>query len=188
MSPEQARRLSERFAECQVEWRILGDAGARDAFLAEALGPAADLASPPPAHLAGDGRGFTLGEALIVETGSLVLSGSNPSARRVAFLAETHFALVAEEATHETLGEFLATSLPAGAGGLRDRWGHQLTLITGPSRTADIEKVLVLGAHGPRRLVLGTIPATLLSARFGPSMPAGERAPFGPSASTEQHD
>jgi len=29
-----------------------------------------------------------------------------------------------------------------------------MTLITGPSRTADIEKILILGAHGPRRLVV----------------------------------
>ena len=32
-----------------------------------------------------------------------------------------------------------------------------MVYITGPSRTADIEKVLVLGAHGPRRIVLGVV-------------------------------
>jgi L-lactate dehydrogenase complex protein LldG len=33
-------------------------------------------------------------------------------------------------------------------------WPSQLSVISGPSRTADIEKILVMGAHGPKRLVL----------------------------------
>ena len=35
-----------------------------------------------------------------------------------------------------------------------DKLPSMLSLTTGPSRTADIEKTLVLGAHGPRRLSL----------------------------------
>ncbi|MGA2788941.1 MAG: LUD domain-containing protein, partial [Verrucomicrobiota bacterium] len=33
-------------------------------------------------------------------------------------------------------------------------WPSTLSIITGPSRTGDIEKVLVLGAHGPKRLAV----------------------------------
>ena len=33
-------------------------------------------------------------------------------------------------------------------------WPSTLSVITGPSRTADIEKILVFGAHGPKRLVV----------------------------------
>jgi L-lactate dehydrogenase complex protein LldG len=39
--------------------------------------------------------------------------------------------------------------VPAGEGGRRPR---AMTFVTGPSRTADIEEVLLLGAHGPRAL------------------------------------
>jgi L-lactate dehydrogenase complex protein LldG len=33
-------------------------------------------------------------------------------------------------------------------------WGDYQVIVTGPSRTADIEKVLVIPAHGPRRLIV----------------------------------
>jgi L-lactate dehydrogenase complex protein LldG len=35
-----------------------------------------------------------------------------------------------------------------------DNWPSFMTLITGPSRTGDIERILVLGAHGPKKLTV----------------------------------
>ncbi len=114
---------------------------------------------------------------LIAESGTLILSARHAGARRAAFLAETHFALAAEERLYESLADYLAAIGAAPAAdpsAWRARAGHALTLITGPSRTADIEKTLVLGAHGPRRLILGTAPAALLRQRFEAGLLAAE--------------
>lgn len=168
MKAATAEALAKRFAESRSEWRQLQDAAALDAFLAEAGWTAGE-----PVGLLDDGRGFSLADALIIETGTLLLTARFPGARSGAFLAETHFALCAEENLIERLGDFLAAAGPRWL----ERCGHSLTLITGPSRTADIEKVLVLGAHGPRRLVIGTAPAALLATRFeAEALPPGLNA------------
>jgi len=39
----------------------------------------------------------------------------------------------------------------------RENFPSQMTVITGPSRTADIEKTLIMGAHGPRELYVFVI-------------------------------
>jgi L-lactate dehydrogenase complex protein LldG len=181
--------LEVRLAESRSEWRRLADAAGLDAFLAEAAWPRAAGGGLAAAGLAADGRGATLIDGLIAETGSLILSARHPGARRTAFLAETHFALAAEECLHATLADYLAAAhghpangadAPAGvaASGAPAAWraraGHSLTLIVGPSRTADIEKTLVLGAHGPRRLVVAAAPAALLASRFDPALLAPE--------------
>jgi len=154
MNPAQAKLLAERFEESSTEWRRLRDHEQLRAFLGE-LG----LGLKPPAVHEGE-KGFTLADGLIAETGTLILSGRRPGSRRAAFLAEEHWALVSEECVYETLGHFLESEP------WRELAGPALTLITGPSRTADIEKILVLGAHGPRRLVIGSAPAWLLAAAF----------------------
>ena len=165
--------LETRLAESRSEWRRPADAAALDAFLAEAAWPRDAAGRLLPAGLAEDGRGCTLIEGLIAETGTLILSARHPGARRTAFLAETHFALAAAESLYATLGDYLAAA-GADPAAWRSRAGHALTLITGPSRTADIEKTLVLGAHGPRRLVVATAPAALLAQGFDAALLAPE--------------
>ena len=40
----------------------------------------------------------------------------------------------------------------------RDAYPSMISFITGPSRTGDIERILVLGAHGPKRLTILLVP------------------------------
>lgn len=167
--------LETRLAESRSEWQPLADLAALDAFLVEAAWPRDAAGALLAAGLVADGRGAALVEGLIAETGSVILSARHAGARRSAFLAETHFALACAECLYATLADYLA-AVGAGAGAALDpaawraRAGHSLTLITGPSRTADIEKTLVLGAHGPRRLVIAAAPRALLAARFAPTL------------------
>jgi L-lactate dehydrogenase complex protein LldG len=76
----------------------------------------------------------------VAETGSLLIRGS----RRGFMTSEMHVAVVDASSILRDLDD-----IPFGM-----EAEPFLTIITGPSRTADIERVLVLGAHGPRRLVV----------------------------------
>ncbi|MCP4547679.1 MAG: hypothetical protein GY835_14560 [bacterium] len=165
MTDTMTASLTELCSASNTELRMLTDPHALADLLAEALDFTEGIA--PPTALLEDGRGFTLADGVIAATGSVVLTGRFPDARRVAFLAETHYALAAEEEVHRDLATFLAA---ANAAGWRSRVGHHVTFITGPSRTADIEKIMVLGAHGPRRLVLGIAPLALLRPLFGDAL------------------
>ena len=89
-----------------------------------------------------------LGRAAIAETGSVILD--EPDADRAAcFLAERLWLLVPADQVLPTLEaglERLQALIHAGA--------HHPQLVTGPSRTADIERVLTIGVHGPRALMV----------------------------------
>jgi len=152
MTGEQAERLKRRFRENGTEWRQIDERVDLTRFIMMAK------LEKPYAHVHPGETAFTFADGLIVETGAIILSGSRPGARRAAYLAETHFALISENAVFETLGDFLSLTRPP----WHKLCGPALTLICGPSRTADIEKTLVMGAHGPRRLIVGTAPPELI--------------------------
>jgi L-lactate dehydrogenase complex protein LldG len=92
--------------------------------------------------------GFTLCEALIARNGSILLSSAGMAGRRLSIYPPVHIVLAYTSQ--------LVPDLKDGFKQIKSKYGHQLpsmiTTVTGPSRTADIEKTLVLGAHGPKEL------------------------------------
>lgn len=82
----------------------------------------------------------------LAESGSIVLQSGPGRSRLASLIPEVHIAVLRIADLFESLDQFLR----AGRVGLDDQ--ANLTLITGPSRTADIELTLTLGAHGPRHL------------------------------------
>ncbi len=92
--------------------------------------------------------GFTLCETLIARNGSILLSNSNRSGRRLSIYPPVHivFAYTSQ----------IVLDLKDAFKIIKNKYGNQLpsmlTTVTGPSRTADIEKTLVMGAHGPKEL------------------------------------
>ena len=84
----------------------------------------------------------------IAETGTLMLCSSADTPATVSLLPETHIAIVAASSIVATMEE--AWALLRTAGGAP----RAVNFISGPSRTADIEQTIVLGAHGPYRVHL----------------------------------
>ena len=94
--------------------------------------------------------GLTSCEALVARTGSVLVGAGTAAGRRLSIYPDQHLVLARPAQVVAEIGEALA--------GIKQHYGNALpsmvSLTTGPSRTADIEKTLVLGAHGPRRLAL----------------------------------
>ncbi len=87
--------------------------------------------------------GVTGAEWAIAETGTLLLSAGPGKERMNSLAPPTHIVLIREDRIKSRLEEAIAE--------LSDRTS---VLITGPSRTADIEGVLVRGVHGPGQLIV----------------------------------
>ncbi len=79
----------------------------------------------------------------LADTGTLVMLSSREEARLISLLPPVYIAVVARERLLTGLDELL-TILPHPA-----EQTSSMVLITGPSRTADIEQILVRGVHGP---------------------------------------
>ncbi len=88
--------------------------------------------------------GMTSAHAALADTGSVVLVHGAGRARLVSLLPPVHVAIVPVACLHATLGALLV----AQPGLLRE--SANVVVVTGPSRTADIEMTLTRGVHGPR--------------------------------------
>ncbi len=82
----------------------------------------------------------------LADTGSLFQDATDPSQRLVSTLPTQHLALLQTER--------IIADLPSLLSRIDPRRAPYLSLITGPSRTADIERVLTIGVHGPERLII----------------------------------
>jgi L-lactate dehydrogenase complex protein LldG len=85
----------------------------------------------------------------VAETGTLAMVSGAENPTTLNFLPDNHLVVVA---ANDLSGSFeeLFEKLRARYG--KDKMPRTLNLITGPSRSADIEQTLILGAHGPRKL------------------------------------
>ena len=87
------------------------------------------------------------------ETGTLMMASGPDQPSTLNFLPETHIVVLPAEriggAYEEGWALLRSQGRPDGDGGFMPR---TVNLVTGPSRTADIEQTITLGAHGPRRL------------------------------------
>ena len=98
-------------------------------------------------HLAGIDIGFTVADYGIGETGSLVIDSSSEELRLATMVSEIHVAVIPKSRIRATT-EDMYDELKA----FQSRKPNYLAFVTGASRTADIERVLALGVHGPLEL------------------------------------
>lgn len=94
--------------------------------------------------------GLTTCEFLVAHLGSVLISSAQISGRRLNVFPETHI-VVAHEAQ---LTDYLDQAIEKLQIKYQNELPSLISSITGPSRTADIEKTLVLGMHGPKSLIV----------------------------------
>lgn len=89
-------------------------------------------------------------DALVAQTGSVVVTSRSAGGRALSVLPPHHVVLARRDQIVGGLPEVFAL--------LKSRYGQaypsMISFITGPSRTGDIERILVLGAHGPKKLTI----------------------------------
>jgi L-lactate dehydrogenase complex protein LldG len=89
-------------------------------------------------------------EYLVARTGSIVMSAAQHSGRTVSVYAPVHICIAYTNQLVYDAKDALS--------GIKEKYGNNIpsliTFATGPSRTADIEKTLVVGVHGPKEVYL----------------------------------
>lgn len=95
--------------------------------------------------------GITSTLGAIAETGSLVLWPSAEEPRLLSLVPHMHLALLRADQLYDTFWQVMTEK--GWAGGMPTN----ALLVSGPSKTADIEQTLAYGVHGPKRLVVVVI-------------------------------
>ncbi|WP_175719940.1 LutC/YkgG family protein [Burkholderia anthina] len=146
-------QLAARLAEAGVRRLLLDPARAESAALARAL---PDAVAPVPFDRPIDAwkaelfdtidAGFTVARSGIAATGTVVLAPDPGTPRTVSLVPPLHIALVHANTLHADLhaavhAERWHTGMPT-----------NVVLVSGPSKTSDIQQTLAYGAHGPRNL------------------------------------
>lgn len=89
-------------------------------------------------------------DAFVAQTGTVVVTSRTAGGRALSCLPPHHVVIARREQ--------LVPDLPAAFALVKARHGanypSMISFITGPSRTGDIERILVLGAHGPKKLTI----------------------------------
>jgi len=103
---------------------------------------------PSYPDLASADAAITTCEALVARTGSIIMSSAQKSGRTTSVYAEVHVCIA--------FTDQLVYDVKDGLQLIKERYTGRMpslvTFATGPSRTADIEKTLVVGVHGPREV------------------------------------
>lgn len=122
----------------------------RDSYIQEQLKTRAISCTSDEDHFEDMEVGITSCEFLIARTGSVIVSSASQGGRRMNVFPPIHIVLA-----HTSQ---LVSYPTDGMAAMQEKYGNHLpsliSTITGPSRTADIEKTLVLGAHGPKEFVV----------------------------------
>jgi L-lactate dehydrogenase complex protein LldG len=107
-----------------------------------------DFIEPADPALEGADACITGCEALVARTGSILLTSKQPLGRIAPVFYPVHIVVAFASQVVPDIADALAL--------MQQRYGNELpsmiNLNTGPSRTADIEKTLVVGVHGPKEV------------------------------------
>ena len=94
--------------------------------------------------------GLTSCEFLVAHLGSVLISSAQIAGRRLNVFPETHIVVALES----QIVEYLDNAIEKMQEKYKNKLPSLISNITGPSRTADIEKTLVMGMHGPKSLIV----------------------------------
>ncbi len=94
--------------------------------------------------------GLTTCEAIVAQTGSIIVSSSTNGGRSLSILPHAHVVIARVDQVMGDLSDAFTFIQQRNS----DHMPSMISFITGPSRTGDIERILVLGAHGPKELFL----------------------------------